>query len=101
MNIAEDIVMCMPIGIAKSAAHNTTHYPRPTAMSIENHMQFAGLWGALQPNTAPMLRRHRWSRRCFDAGLGAPAAAAPPPPPAAAPAAAAAAAHLGWIQAVI
>ena len=103
MNIAEDIVMCMPIGIAKSAAQNTTPDLPPGRLKITCSLPVVlALRDALQPNTAPMSRRHRWSRRCFDAGLGAPAAAAAPPPPAAAaPAAAAAAAHLGWIQAII
>ena len=84
--------MCMPIGIAKSAAQNTTPDLPPGRLKITCSLPVVlALRDALQPNTAPMSRRHRWSRRCLNAGLGAPAAAAPA-------AAAAAAAHLGWIQ---
>jgi len=54
MNIAEDIVMCMPIGIAKSAAQNTTHYPRPQTYCHvdENHMQFASGAGSTGHSSA-------------------------------------------------
>ena len=94
MNIAEDIVMCMPFGIAKSAAQNTTPDLPPCRLKITCSLPVVlSLRETLQPNTAPMSRRHRWSRRCFDAGLGARAAAAPPPP-------AAPAAHLGWIHTI-